>query len=56
MSKEKRFINLIAMSVDQHGHNDNCTNAAIKALKNAISNNCLTGISEICGLKEPKDL
>ncbi|MHA1390955.1 MAG: Lin0512 family protein, partial [Promethearchaeota archaeon] len=41
---------------DQHGHNDDCTNAAIKAVKNAISNNCLTGLLEICGLKEPKDL
>ena len=44
------------MGVDQHGHKDDCTDAAIKAIKNAISNNCLTGLSEICGLKEPKDL
>ncbi|MFX0022038.1 MAG: Lin0512 family protein [Candidatus Hermodarchaeota archaeon] len=52
----KRFINQIGMGADQHGHNDDCTNAAIKAIKNAISNNCLTGLTEICGLKEPKDL
>ena len=51
-----RFIVQIGSGVDQHGHNDDCTNAAIKAIKNAISNNCLTGLSEICGLKEPKDL
>lgn len=52
----KRFIVQLAMGTDQHGHNDNCTNAAIKAVKNAISNNCLTGLIEICGLKTPKDL
>jgi len=46
----------LGSGVDQHGHNDDCTNAAVKAVKNAISNNCLTGLSEICGLKEPKDL
>jgi uncharacterized protein (TIGR02058 family) len=44
------------MGVDQHGHNNDCTSAAIKAIKNAISNNCLCGLSEICELKEPKDL
>ena len=54
--KMSRFIVQIGSGVDQHGHNDDCTNAAIKAIKNAISNNCLTGLSEICDLKEPKDL
>jgi uncharacterized protein (TIGR02058 family) len=53
---ERNFITQINMGVDQHGHNGDCTNAAIKAIKNAISNNCLTGLSEICGLNEPKDL
>ncbi|MFX0020618.1 MAG: Lin0512 family protein [Promethearchaeota archaeon] len=52
----KRFIVQLAMGIDQHGHNDNCTNAAKKAVKNAISNNCLTGLIEICGLKTPKEL
>jgi len=52
----KRFIVQLAMGTDQHGHNDNCTNAAIKAVKNAISNNCLTGLIEICGLKTSKEL
>jgi len=51
-----RFIVQIGSGVDQHGHNDDCTNAAIKAIKNAISNSCLTGLLEICGLKEPNDL
>ncbi|MDX1798945.1 MAG: Lin0512 family protein [Candidatus Lokiarchaeia archaeon] len=52
----KRFLVEIGSGTDQHGHNDDCTNAAIKAIKNAISNNSLTGLTEICGLKEPKDL
>jgi len=54
--KEQRFVLQLGMGTDQHGHDNDCTNAAIKAIKNAISNNCLTGLSEICGLKEPKDL
>ena len=56
VSEYKRFITQIGQGVDQHGHNDDCTNAAIKAIKNAISNNCLSGITEICDLKEAKDL
>ncbi|MFW9948718.1 MAG: Lin0512 family protein [Candidatus Thorarchaeota archaeon] len=55
MSK-KRFIVQLGFGVDQHGHNDDCTNASIKAIKNAISNNCLTGLTEICGMLNPKDL
>jgi uncharacterized protein (TIGR02058 family) len=51
-----RFIVQIGSGVDQHGHDNDCTNAAIKAIKNAISNNCLTGLLEICGLKEPSEL
>ncbi|MFX0081668.1 MAG: Lin0512 family protein [Candidatus Hodarchaeota archaeon] len=53
---EARFINQIGFGVDQHGHNNDCTNAAIKAIKNAISNNCLCGLSEICNFREPKDI
>jgi uncharacterized protein (TIGR02058 family) len=52
----KRFIVQIGQGVDQHGHDDDCTNAAIKAIKNAISNNCLTGIADFCNFKEAKDL
>ena len=51
-----RFLVELGSGIDQHGHDNDCTNAAIKAIKNAISNNCLTGLSEICGLREPKDL
>ncbi|MFW9875303.1 MAG: Lin0512 family protein, partial [Candidatus Thorarchaeota archaeon] len=36
--------------------NNDCTNAAIKAIKNAISNNCLCGLSELCNFREPKDI
>jgi len=51
----KSFIVQMGQGIDQHGHNNDCTNAAIKAIKNAISNNCLTGLSEICEFKEPID-
>ena len=51
----KRFIVQVGMGCDQHGHDNDCTNAAIKAIKNAISNNCLTGLSEICNLHDAKD-
>jgi uncharacterized protein (TIGR02058 family) len=53
---DKRFIIQIGSGTDQHSHNSDCTKASIKAIKNAISNNCLTGLSEICNLKDPKDL
>ena len=53
---ENRFITQIGMGVDQHGHDNDCSVAAFKAVKNAISNNCLTGLIEICKLKEPQDL
>ncbi|MFX1490606.1 MAG: Lin0512 family protein [Promethearchaeota archaeon] len=56
MSKAKRFILELGMGVDQHGHKNDCTNAAIKAIKNAISNNCLCGLSEIYKFTEPKDI
>ncbi|MFX0001156.1 MAG: Lin0512 family protein, partial [Candidatus Hermodarchaeota archaeon] len=56
MNKERVFINQLGMGVDQHRYNNDCTNASIKAVKNAISNNCLIGLSEIYGLKEPNDL
>jgi uncharacterized protein (TIGR02058 family) len=55
-NKYKRFIVQIGMGVDQHGHDSDCTSAAIKAIKNAISNNCLTGVIDICNLKTPEDL
>ena len=53
---ERRLIVELGSGCDQHGHNDDCTSAAIKAVKNAISNNCLTGLTEICGIKEAREL
>ena len=52
----KTFIVEIGMGLDQHGHKNNPTNAAVKAIKNAISNNCLVGLRDIVGLKSPKDM
>jgi uncharacterized protein (TIGR02058 family) len=52
----KKYIVEIGMGVDQHGHKKNPTNAAVKAIKNAISNNCLVGLAEIVGLKSPADM
>lgn len=52
----RRFIVQVGSGTDQHGHKNDCTRAAIKAIKSAISNNCLTGLIEICDLKTPKEL
>ena len=52
----QRFIVQCGFGVDQHGHGDDCTNAAIKAIKNAISNNCLTGLFDVCNFREAKDI
>ncbi|MHA1144784.1 MAG: Lin0512 family protein [Candidatus Helarchaeota archaeon] len=52
----KRFITQIGMGVDQHGHESNVTKAAIKAIKNAISNNCLQGLREIGGMTNPTQM
>jgi len=49
----KKFIIQLGMGVDQHGQD--VTKAAQKAIKNAISNNCLIGLTEICALKDVKD-
>ena len=54
--KVKKFITQIGFGVDQHGHDNDCTKAAVKAIKNAIANNCLSGLSEICNLKNPADM
>lgn len=51
----QRYIVQCGCGVDQHGHDNDCTNAAIKAIKNAISNNCLTGLFDICNFTEAKD-
>ena len=49
----KKFVIQIGMGVDQHG--GDVTKAAQKAIKNAISNNCLVGLTEICELQKLED-
>ena len=50
---EKRYVVEIGLGVDQHGHKGNPTDAAIKAIHNAISNISLCGISEILDFSDP---
>ena len=51
--KLKKFIIQLGMGVDQHGQD--VTKAAQKAIKNAIANNCLVGLTDICDLQDIKD-
>ncbi|NHI94150.1 MAG: hypothetical protein EAX96_16790 [Candidatus Lokiarchaeota archaeon] len=50
---KKRMIIEMGMGVDQHGHNNDPSNAAIKAIKDAISNNCLPALREILNITNP---
>ena len=49
----KKFVIQIGMGVDQHGQD--VTKAAQKAIKDAISNNCLVGLTDICHLQKLED-
>ncbi|RJP17975.1 MAG: hypothetical protein C4520_15325 [Candidatus Abyssobacteria bacterium SURF_5] len=51
---EKRFVVEIGMGVDLHGQD--VTTAAARAVRDAISRNCLCGLSEICGLTHPDQM
>jgi uncharacterized protein (TIGR02058 family) len=53
---EKRYVVEIGMGVDQHGHRGDPTEAAIKAIHNAISNISLCGISEVLNLGDPGEM
>mgnify|MGYP001467745957 CR=1 FL=1 len=44
------------MGVDQHGHRRDHTDAAIKAIRSAISNISLCGIWEILNLSDPGEM
>jgi len=50
---EKRFIVQIGMGVDLHGQDP--TQAARRAVRDAITNNCLCGLAEICDIKNPNE-
>jgi len=52
----KRFVIQIGMGADQHGHGNNPTTAAVRAVQDAISTNCLPGLVEIVDLKTPDDM
>jgi len=51
---KKRFIVEIGTGVDLHG--EDVTEAACRAVKDAISRSCLCGLSEIVGLEKPGEL
>jgi uncharacterized protein (TIGR02058 family) len=46
----RKFIVESGMGIDQHGQN--ATDAAIKAVKDAIARPCLTGVGQVLGLKD----
>ena len=49
----KRFIIELGMGVDLHGQDP--TKAAQRAVRNAVANNCLCGLSEILDMKNPTE-
>lgn len=51
---KKRYIIELGTGVDLHGQD--YTEAARKAVKDAISNQCLCGLSEIMNLKDPSKM
>jgi uncharacterized protein (TIGR02058 family) len=53
---KKRYVVEIGVGVDQHGHKGDTTDAAIKAVRSAISNVSLCGISEILNLSDPGEM
>ncbi len=50
---EKRFVIELGMGTDLHGQD--VTLAARRAVRNAIANSCLCGLSEILGMKDPNE-
>ena len=50
---EERFIVQLGMGVDLHGQDS--TQAARRAVRSAIANNCLCGLSEICHIENPNE-
>jgi len=52
--ERKRFIVELGMGVDLHG--EDATEASCRAVKNAISNSCLCGLSEVLKPEEAKNI
>ena len=50
---QQRYIVELGMGVDLHGQD--ATHAARRAVRNAISNNCLCGLSEIFHIQNPNE-
>ncbi len=50
---EKRYITQVGMGVDLHGQD--VTQAACRAVRNAIANNCLCGISQVLDTDRPEE-
>lgn len=50
---EKRFIVEIGMGIDLHGQDP--TQAARRAVRDAIARNCLCGLAEICQIQNPNE-
>ena len=46
----RKFLVESGMGIDQHGQS--ATDAAVKAVKDAIARPCLTGIGQVLGLKD----
>ncbi|TFF88762.1 MAG: hypothetical protein EU549_02390 [Promethearchaeota archaeon] len=53
---KKKYIVEIGMGVDQHGHKMDASKAAVRAVKNAISSNCLCGMREILEIEDPRKM
>jgi uncharacterized protein (TIGR02058 family) len=50
----KRYIIEIGTGIDMHG--GDVTNAAQKAIKDAVSNSCLCGLFDIVGISDPNQM
>lgn len=50
----KRFIIEIGTGIDMHG--GDVTNAAQKAIKDAVSHSCLCGLFDIAGISDPNQM
>jgi uncharacterized protein (TIGR02058 family) len=50
----KRFVVEFGMGLDQHGQD--ATNAACKAVKDAVARSCLSGLLEIVRLRDVNDM